>query len=263
VVPAEGVLEDVRRLVDAGAEHITFGDPDFFNGPGHALRVARAVHAEFPRLTFDATIKVEHLLRHHALLAELHELGCLFIVSAVESLSDTVLHHLWKGHTRADVLQAVALVRAAGISLRPSLVSFTPWTTLEDYVDVLDWVARDGLVECVDPVQYAIRLLVPPGSSLLQSEAMTPFLGLLDAASLSYRWAHPVPRMDRLHTEMGRLVEAAARESEAPEATFERVRELALRYLPHRSAEAPGSGERGRTAKSTSRPPRLTEAWFC
>jgi hypothetical protein len=243
--------------------HITFGDPDFFNGPGHALRVARAVHAEFPRLTFDATIKVEHLLQHRALLPELRELGCLFIVSAVESLSDTVLRHLRKGHRRVDVLEAVALVRAAGISLRPSLVSFTPWTTLEDYVDVLDWVASDGLVECVDAVQYAIRLLVPPGSSLLQSEAMAPFLGPLDAASLSYRWAHPDPRMDRLHAEVSRLVEAAARESEAPDATFERVRELAHVYLPHRSVVAPGSEERGRAAAPTSRPPRLTEAWFC
>ena len=52
VVPPEIVLADVRQLVAAGATHITFGDPDFLNGPRHALRVARALHAEFPRVTF-------------------------------------------------------------------------------------------------------------------------------------------------------------------------------------------------------------------
>src|SRR5205807_1822812 len=43
VVPRQVVLEDIRRLVGAGATHITFGDPDFLNGPGHSLGVARAL----------------------------------------------------------------------------------------------------------------------------------------------------------------------------------------------------------------------------
>src|SRR5262249_51841164 len=33
VVPADIVLEDIRNQVKAGARHITFGDPDFLNGP--------------------------------------------------------------------------------------------------------------------------------------------------------------------------------------------------------------------------------------
>ena len=37
VVPREVVLEDIRSQVALGAAHITFGDPDFLNGPGHAL----------------------------------------------------------------------------------------------------------------------------------------------------------------------------------------------------------------------------------
>jgi radical SAM superfamily enzyme YgiQ (UPF0313 family) len=90
-VPREVVLEDIRRLVAAGAGHITFGDPDFLNGPGHALRLVRALHAEFPDLTYDCTAKIEHLLEHRALLPELAATGCVFIVSAVESLSDVVL----------------------------------------------------------------------------------------------------------------------------------------------------------------------------
>src|SRR5204863_9085193 len=37
IVQRDVVLEDIRRQVGAGARHITFGDPDFFNGPGHAM----------------------------------------------------------------------------------------------------------------------------------------------------------------------------------------------------------------------------------
>ena len=36
VVPMDIVLADIRQQVAAGAEHITFGDPDFLNGPTHA-----------------------------------------------------------------------------------------------------------------------------------------------------------------------------------------------------------------------------------
>ena len=98
VVPVETVLADVRQQVAAGAAHVTFGDPDFLNGPRHALAVARALHAEFPRVTFDFTAKIEHLLRERARLPELAALGCAFVVSAAESLDDRVLAILAKGH---------------------------------------------------------------------------------------------------------------------------------------------------------------------
>ncbi len=58
----EVVLEDIRRQIAAGAEHITFGDPDFLNGPKHANRIIEQFHAEFPSITYDFTAKVEHLL---------------------------------------------------------------------------------------------------------------------------------------------------------------------------------------------------------
>ncbi|MGH7277740.1 MAG: CUAEP/CCAEP-tail radical SAM (seleno)protein, partial [Candidatus Rokuibacteriota bacterium] len=214
VVPRQVVLADVRQAVAAGATHVTFGDPDFLNGPGHALAVARALHAEFPALTFDCTAKVEHLLRDACHLPELARLGCLFVVSAVESLSDTVLAALAKGHTRADVLQAVAAVRAAGITLRPTWVPFTPWTMLGDYRDMLDFIAGERLIDAVDPVQYSIRLLVPPGSLLLASDAMRPYLGGLVAEDFYHRWTHPDPRMERLADEVAALV---ARDTEAEE----------------------------------------------
>jgi radical SAM superfamily enzyme YgiQ (UPF0313 family) len=64
VVQPEVVLEDVRRQVAMGALHITFGDPDFFNGIRHAMRIVTALHAEHPTVTYDVTIKVEHVLKH-------------------------------------------------------------------------------------------------------------------------------------------------------------------------------------------------------
>src|SRR5205807_4634599 len=106
------------------------------------------------------------------ILGELAAAGCVFVVSAVESLSDRVLGILDKGHTRADVFAALALARAAGLVLRPSFVAFTPWTTRDDYLDLLDWVDREALWDHVDPVQWTIRLLVPPGSLLERHQAM-------------------------------------------------------------------------------------------
>ena len=259
VVPLEVVLADVRQCVEAGASHVTFGDPDFLNGPRHALGVARAFHAAFPGVSFDFTAKVEHLLKHRDVLPELRELGCAFVVSAVESLSDPVLAHLDKGHTGEDVRTLVRLMREADLPLRPTWVAFTPWTTLDDYCAMLDFVDAEDLVDAVDPIQYSLRLLVPPGSLLAEHPAMRPHRGPLVEASFSYAWSHPDPRMDGLQAEVMRVVQGAA-ERHADEAeTFDRVRGLAdaLGGLPPRRLDA------RRARPDRPRPPRLTEPWFC
>jgi radical SAM superfamily enzyme YgiQ (UPF0313 family) len=257
VVPVEVLLADVRQQVEAGATHVTFGDPDFLNGPGHALAVARALHGEFPSLTFDFTAKIEHLLRHRERLVELARLGCAFIVSAAESLSDTVLAHLEKGHTRADIETAVRLVSAAGMTLRPTWVAFTPWTTLDDYRELLEFVETHGLVDAIDPVQFSIRLLVPPGSLLLESAALRPFFGDLVKDQFHHAWTHPDPRMEALHREVSGAVARAADGREDAAVTFQRVRELADRAagVAPRAFATP--------ARDRKRPPRLTEPWFC
>lgn len=257
VVPGSVVLEDIRQQVTAGARHITFGDPDFLNGPRHALRLVRALRAEFPDVSYDFTAKVEHLLKHRARLPEFAATGCVFIVSAVESLSNAVLANLEKGHTRSDVFTALDIVRAAGLTLRPSLVPFTPWATLEDYLDILDFVEAEALIDQIDPVQYTIRLLIPPGSLLLSRRAIRPFLRDLDPAGLTQRWTHPDPRMDELQREVTAVVDEAARAGEDPAATFYRIRALA--------------GARAGVAIPVPRlppperpiPARLTEPWFC
>jgi radical SAM superfamily enzyme YgiQ (UPF0313 family) len=258
-VPREVVLQDVAALAAQGAEHITFGDPDFFNGPGHAARLVEALHERFPALTYDATIKVEHLLRQRALLPVLARTGCLFIVTAAESLSDTVLGHLHKGHSRADFEAALAAVLAAGIALRPTWVPFTPWSTLEDYRELLDFLWREGLVHHVDPVQLAIRLLVPSGSALLGTPQFAPFQGPLDAAALSHTWRHPDPRMDALQRRVAVLVEEAAGDP-APdaEATFRAVHAAAQEAAGH-----PPDPSQLPSGVAHPLAPRLTEPWFC
>ncbi len=250
VVPVDRVLADVRAQVAAGARHVTFGDPDFLNGPGHSLKVLRAAHAGFPELTFDFTAKVEHLLRHRRLLPEFVELGCAFAVTAAESLSDEVLRHLEKGHTRADVFAALALARRVGLELRPTWVPFTPWTSREDYRDLLRFVADEDLVGNVDPVQLAIRLLVPPGSRLLESPAMRPHLGALVEETLCHPWTHPDPWMDELCTRVACAIAESTRLGEEPEVAFARVRE---------PAGLPAVTSRPRRGRA----PRLTESWFC
>jgi radical SAM superfamily enzyme YgiQ (UPF0313 family) len=255
IIPPEVVLEDVRRQVQAGATHITFGDPDFLNGPGHALKVVRALHAEFPELTFDFTAKVEHILERQALFSEFGRSGCLFVISAVESLSDTVLAILEKGHTRADVVQALEIVRAAGIALRPTWVAFTPWTTWDDYREVLAFIEEHGLIDHVDPVQYTIRLLVPPGSYLLDRPALKPHLGPLDQASFSYRWTHPDAGMDKLQREVSGLVEKDTQLGIDPAWTFCRVKALTEGKDP--AAVLP------LLPPVRCRAPRLSEPWFC
>jgi radical SAM superfamily enzyme YgiQ (UPF0313 family) len=255
VLPQEVVLEDIRRQVRAGATHISFGDPDFLNGPNHSLCVVRAMHKEFPRLTFDFTTKIEHLLHRGEHLPEFAEAGCLFIITAVESLSDKVLEILDKQHTRADVETALGVCRDAGIPLRPTLVAFTPWTTLEDYCEVLHFVEANGLIDHIDPVQYAIRLLIPPGSWLAEHPQTLPHRGELVEAAFTYRWKHPDPGMDILQKEVLQLVERDTLADEDPAATFFRILELAHGREPA-DAVCLLPPARARTA-------RLTESWFC
>ena len=137
------------------------------------------LHDRHPDLTFDATIKVEHLLRYPEVLPELAEAGCAFVVSAFESVSDRILGLLDKGHTVADMSEAVIALRSHGIEIRPSWLPFTPWTTVDDLVALIDFVVAHDLVANVDPVQYSVRLLVPDGSLLLAEPAMTAHLGRL------------------------------------------------------------------------------------
>jgi radical SAM superfamily enzyme YgiQ (UPF0313 family) len=258
IVQEQVVLEDVRRLVRMGAEHITFGDPDFFNGVKHSCRIVQALHDEFPDLTYDATIKVEHLLEHRSLLPLLKETGCLFIISAVEAVDDQILAHLAKGHTAADVETALELTLAAGLILRPTFVAFSPWTTLGGYLNLLEFIERHRLVLHVDPVQYAIRLLVPRGSSLLGTAALDGYVGAFNEATFTYTWKHVDHRVDALQARIAAAVENAAGTGHELLATFQQIKGLALSALGQPIRASPTVQPMPSRAV-----PRLTEPWFC
>jgi radical SAM superfamily enzyme YgiQ (UPF0313 family) len=210
VVAADVVLADIDQQIAAGAEHITFGDPDFFNGPTHARRIIEALHTRHPAVTYDVTIKVEHLLIHRDLLPLLARTGCLFVTSAVEAVDDAILERLEKRHTRADFVTAAALCREAGLTLSPTFVAFTPWTTLEGYADLLATVASLGLVEHVAPIQWGLRLLVTHGSRLLELDDIQARVQPFDPVTLTYPWVHEDPRVDALQGEIMRTVGVGA-----------------------------------------------------
>src|SRR5437763_1265613 len=249
-------VRDLARLVERGARHITFGDPDFLNGRRHSLHVVQAMHERFPDLTFDCTTKVEHILRNAELWPALAGAGCLFVISAFESVNDEILERLDKGHTTEEAARAIALLREHGIEVRPSWMPFTPWTTPGDVVEMLDFVAEHDLVGNIDPVQYTIRLLLPEGSLLLERPDMRPHLGGYDAERLSYRWTPIDPDSDRLQARLAALVEQSAAGSEPIPETFAKVRAAALQAAGR--SPSPAGRADALLAGSTEGRPRLT-----
>lgn len=253
-VPLDVVLADVRGQVAAGAQHITFGDPDFFNGPAHALAVVHALAAAHPGVSYDVTIKVEHLKQQAAVLPRLRDTGCAFVTCAVESFDDRVLANLEKGHTRADVAEVVAHTAAIGLPLSPTFVAFTPWTTLKAYVDMLRQIQALGLVPAVSPIQYAIRLLIPQGSRMLELEDVRVLIERFDATSLSHVWRHPDARVDALHRTIEQLV---GQRLNAPRGeVFARVWDLA-----HDAAGLAPPPRAPLLARAAI--PYLNEPWYC
>jgi radical SAM superfamily enzyme YgiQ (UPF0313 family) len=258
IVDREVVLADIRQQVAAGAQHITFGDPDFFNGTGHAVPLVDALHREFPSLTFDVTIKVEHLLKNADLLAVLRNTGCLFVVSAVESLDDVVLEKLEKGHTRADFFRVVEKCRSAGIFLQPTFVPFTPWTTFENYLDLFEQLRRLDLIDAVAPIQLAIRLLIPARSRLLELREISRQIGPFDDGALVYPWKHAIPAIDQLAEEAQTIVAESEKQKRGRAATFELLWRAANHAADRRIEQAavPLFGSRAAV-------PYLNEPWYC
>jgi radical SAM superfamily enzyme YgiQ (UPF0313 family) len=258
VVEREVVLADIRQQVAVGARHITFGDPDFFNGPAHALSIVEAMHREFPELSYDVTIKIEHLRKHDAHLTTLRETGCLFVISAVESVDDEVLEKFDKGHTRADFLAVAARFRELGMTLLPTFVPFTPWTTLEGYNDLLDVIAQQDLCENVAPIQLAIRLLIPAGSRLLELTEVRDMVGPFDSAALIFPWKHEDARVDALCREISELVQRGEKLKLSRTQIFSHIRRVAQ--------AAAGKSELASLpylhTKSTP-VPFLDEPWYC
>ena len=185
--------------------------------------------------------------------------GCLFVVCALESVNDEILERLDKGHTTADAVLAIELLREHGIETRPSFMPFTPWTTPRDVLDIIDFVAAHDLMANVDPVQYTIRLLVPEGSLLLERDDLREHLGPYEPERLSYPWRSADPAADRLQGRLSALVQQSAAAQEATARTFARIRAAAREA----AGEPPGPEAEAIPTGSTEGRPRLTEPWFC
>lgn len=260
VVQLDVVLDDVRQQVAAGAQHITFGDPDFLNGPAHGLALVRAFHDEFPGITYDCTIKIEHLVKHRADLATLKETGCLFVTTAVESIDDRILEYFDKQHTRQEFVDTVRAFREVGLTMNPTFVTFTPWTTPEGYLELLRVLAELELVDNVPPIQYAIRLLVPKGSKLLELPELRDIVDDFDEAALCYPWRNPDPSVDRLYDSVMGAVKQAQRDGASRRDTFARVWQVASTACYGAPAPLPA----GLDLAAPSRPgPSMSEPWYC
>lgn len=255
VVGAEVVLGDIDQLAAAGVAHVTFADPDFLNAPRYSLDILRAAHTAHPELTFDVTVKVEHVLKHREMWPELRDLGVLFVVSAFESVDEETLLILDKAHTVADMAESLEVLGSAGIHTRPTWLPFFPWTTPSDVADLVEFLDEYRLWTSTDPVQLGIKLLIPEGSLLETHPAMVPFLTSYDPASLTWRWSFQDPETELLHKELEAISAAASDCGEEVMETFAAMRSAISASAPDRDW-----GRIGDPGPST---PRLSESWFC
>jgi radical SAM superfamily enzyme YgiQ (UPF0313 family) len=254
VVQPEAVLADIRQQVKAGAEHITFGDPDFLNGPSHSIRIAKALNDEFPKLSFDFTAKVDHIIEKEREIRELKRVGAAFVISAFESTSDRVLSLLKKGHTRSDLAKVLSILNNIDLPVQPTWVPFTPWTTMEEYLEMLSWVRANGLIANIPPVQYSIRLLVPPNSALIKNNETKKWFGPLKPEEFVHEWVHADRRMDQLQLSTAIIAEMAGGSYlqgflEIEKEAYKVAGKSKPKFKP--------------VVTPRIKPPRLTEDWFC
>jgi radical SAM superfamily enzyme YgiQ (UPF0313 family) len=254
LVGLEPVLADIEQLVAGGVQHVTFADPDFMNAPRYSLDVLGAAHAAHPELTFDVTVKVEHVLAHRKLWTKMSELGVLFVVSAFESVDERTLEILDKNHTVEDMSAAVGVLRDAGVHVRPTWLPFLPWTRPDDMVRLVEFLDLHELWAATDPVQLSIKLLIPEGSLLERHPAVTPFLLGYEPAALTWAWNFEHPAAELLHKQL----DAIAAEASDTKADFRET----LAAMRMAIGQAIGV-DLGPLAGWGAPAPHLTESWFC
>lgn len=257
IIQKEIVLQDIRQQVETGAQHITFGDPDFFNGPGHAIPIVEKLHQQFPDLTYDVTIKIEHLLKHRKLLAILKETGCEIITSAVESIDDHILEIFGKRHTREDFIRVVQVFNEIGLNLNPTFVTFTPWTTLQGYQELLLELNNLMLIENISPIQLAIRLLIPEGSKLLEHYEAQKYIGEYNQEMLSYEWRNPDGRVEDLFLAVREIIHTGQRNGMSRQEIFQEIWDCSNTHL-NQNQPLPSQNHRSRATI-----PYLNEPWYC
>ncbi len=260
ILPRQLVISEICRQVKLGAQHITLGDPDFFNGPLHGLRILEEVHQIYPHITFDVTIKIEHLLKHRRHLPKLKEVGCIFVISALESFDNQILKKLQKGHTYEDFLEAREYCRKLGLILCPTFIPFTPWTTREGYRDFLKKILTLDLVPALSPVQYTLRLLIHENSGLLELKEIQDIIQPFDQEYLYYPWSFPDPWLEDLQKDLELLVWNEQKKGASSQNRWLLFQKIWNRAIP----ETPLPAEFFEKSKKVSAfIPYLTEPWYC
>ena len=198
----EKILFDVENQVNSGAMHISFNDPDFFNGPIHALKILENLNSKFPEVTYDSTIKVEHIIKYEKYFKELSSLNMIFVISAFETTNDEVLTILEKNHSSVDLANAIEISQTNNIDIRPTWMPFSPWTNQNDLIDIIKLIENYKLRETVDPIQLTIKLLIPKNSLILQRSEIKVYLKDYDKNSLSYMWDYKDEKVNKLQVSL-------------------------------------------------------------
>ena len=198
----EKIISDVENQVNQGAKHISFNDPDFFNGPIHALKILESLNEKFPSITYDSTIKVEHILKYKKYFKELSSLNMVFVISAFETTNDLVLSILEKNHTSNDLNNSIEISQDFGIDIRPTWMPFSPWTELNDLSNIVNLIEKYKLRETVDPIQLTIKLLIPKHSLIIKKPEINKYLGNYEKNSLSFKWEYENNDVEKLQSSL-------------------------------------------------------------
>lgn len=198
----EKIVSDVENQVKQGAKHISFNDPDFFNGPIHALKILESLNEKFPSITYDSTIKVEHIIKYKKYFKELSSLNMVFVISAFETTNDLVLSILEKNHTSNDLNNSIEISQDFGIDIRPTWMPFSPWTELNDLSNIVKLIEKYELRETVDPIQLTIKLLIPKHSLIIKKPEINKYLGNYEKNSLSFKWEYENNDVEKLQSSL-------------------------------------------------------------
>jgi radical SAM superfamily enzyme YgiQ (UPF0313 family) len=205
LIPPPVVMEDIRQVVALGAKHIWFTDAEFFNAKQHGLGIIRSMKREFPNLTFDITTRADHILEAKEGVAELRDLGCKFVTTALEFPSQRVLDAIHKELTVDQIERAIDYCQEIGLRLNPTFIVFNPWIDADELGGFRNWIDRVGLTESVSPIQYETRLYLYKGSPLLKHPDIQKLE--LTEREFHYDWKHPDPRVDQLFADAVRPLE--------------------------------------------------------
>jgi hypothetical protein len=141
-------------------------------------------------------------------------------------------------------------------------VPFTPWTTLENYRELLALLRENDLVENVAPIQLAIRLLIPAGSRLLELADVREIVEPFDEAALVYRWKHPDARVDELCERLQGIVNVGEKMNQTRTQIFERIEDAAWVAAGLSREKRPASNGL-QILQASAAIPHLDEPWYC